>query len=328
VSNLKNRGILASNINLCTIFDENYALQGLTMINSANKYFSGKINWHILALTSKCEVNLEKLNLSSTTIYSLSDIKSVDLPKLSQGRKWSEFCFASGPIFLSFLSSILNDGDILGYVDADCYFFNDINLGLDNFSQDIEIQIHEHRFSNDRIEWLQKSGRFNVGLVIGSVGETFRKCLTRWQKQVIEDSSVDETRGTCGDQKYLDEWPNLYESLQIMKSHGMGVAPWNLNGTVIEKDGYSFFADSDPLIFFHFHGLQIYLLKWRVGIWAPAPGYTFTNSSYLPIYSKYLVDLHQASNTYKNLFKFRKTKFNLKNLISLFFNRNLRFSFF
>lgn len=298
------------------------------MINSANKYFSGKINWHILALTSNCEVNLEKLNLSSTTIYSLSDIKSVDLPKLSQGRKWSEFCFASGPIFLSFLSSILNDGDILGYVDADCYFFNDINLGLDNFSQDIEIQIHEHRFSDDRIEWLQKSGRFNVGLVIGSIGDTFKSCLSRWQMQVVEDSSVDNIRGTCGDQKYLDEWPNLYKTLKIMKSHGMGVAPWNLNGTNIRLKDNEYFADDDRLIFFHFHGLEIYHFKKGFKLWAIAPGYNLKDDSHVPLYLEYLSNLDYYANIYNFFFQVRRKKIGLLKLLRLIRSGDVKLNFF
>lgn len=319
---------MAININLCTIFDENYALQGLTMIDSANEHFSGNINWHILALTSKCEVNLKKLNLSSTTIYSLSDVNSVDLLKLSQSRKWSEFCFASGPIFLSFLSSILIDGDILGYVDADCYFLNDINLGLENFDHGIEIQIHEHRFSDDRIEWLQKSGRFNVGLVIGLVGRTFKKCLTRWQTQVIEDSSVDEIRGTCGDQKYLDEWPSLYESLKIMKSHGMGVAPWNLNNTKVSLKDNIFFVDADILVFYHFHGLCILLFNKFFAFWIAAPGYFFQSSTHYAIYKRYIKSMLKTQIKNQNFFRVRIMKKKPKFILRAILERDLRFQYF
>ena len=298
------------------------------MIDSANEHFSGNINWHILALTLKCEVNLKKLNLSSTTIYSLSDVNSVDLLKLSQSRKWSEFCFASGPIFLSFLSSILKDGEILGYVDADCYFFNDINLGLEEFSNNIEIQIHEHRFSDDRIEWLQKSGRFNVGLVIGVIGETFKTCLSRWRFQVIEDSSVDFIRGTCGDQKYLDEWPNLYKSLGIMKSPGMGVAPWNLNNTQIRNIDNYLFANNYPLIFFHFHGLQIFFLSYKIALWADAPGYVFNNTQHKVIYAEYMKKLHAYAATYKNLFYIRRKSTSIWSFIKLFLRKKINISFF
>jgi hypothetical protein len=298
------------------------------MINSCNEHFSGNINWHILALTSKCEVNLKKLNMSSTKIYSLSEVKSIDLLKLSQGRKWSEFCFASGPIFLSFLSSLLNDGDILGYVDADCYFFNDINLGLEIFSQEVEIQIHEHRFSEDRLEWLQKSGRFNVGLVIGSVGETFKSCLSRWQMQVVEDSSVDVVRGTCGDQKYLDEWPNRYSTLRIMKSHGMGVAPWNINSTKISINGRSVFSNHDPLVFYHFHGLNILFSKFNLIVWSAAPGYSFLKKDFLFLYSRYLHAMYQLSMKHGQLFRIRTIKLNLRTIIYLLFTGNLRIDFF
>ena len=30
-----------------------------------------------------------------------------------------------------------------------------------------------------------------------------------------------------GDQKYLDEWPDLYSSCHIIENMGAGIAPWN-----------------------------------------------------------------------------------------------------
>ncbi|MGO8085215.1 hypothetical protein [Rhizobium leguminosarum] len=30
-----------------------------------------------------------------------------------------------------------------------------------------------------------------------------------------------------GDQKYLDEWPDLYANCHIIEHPGAGVAPWN-----------------------------------------------------------------------------------------------------
>ena len=61
-----------------------------------------------------------------------------------------------------------------------------------------------------------------------------------------------------GDQKYLDEWPDLYPNCHIIQHIGAGVAPWNYAQ-------YSFSSGSDenilvegtPLIFYHFHQFQI-----------------------------------------------------------------------
>ena len=153
--------------------------------------------------------------------------------------------------------------------------------------------------------------------------------------QVVEDSSVDNIRGTCGDQKYLDEWPNLYKTLKIMKSHGMGVAPWNLNRTNIRIQDNEYFADDDRLIFFHFHGLEIYHFKNRFKLWANAPGYNLKDDSHVPLYSEYLSNLDYYANTYSVFFAVRRKKLSLLMLLifqlmwlantHLFWNRRVMF---
>ena len=60
-------------LNICTLFDQRYLLQGITMINSVERYASVKIRWTVLALdkitvdflTSAKHINLEILNLDS-----------------------------------------------------------------------------------------------------------------------------------------------------------------------------------------------------------------------------------------------------------------------
>ena len=298
------------------------------MIKSLELHSSKKITWHVLALTQKCSRILKSLSPQNIKIYELGDIDNFDLISISNNRKWSEFCFASGPIFLNYLASKLKNRTILGYIDADCFFYNDIFLGLNEFSEHCEIQIHEHRFSNDRKEWLSKSGRFNVGLVIGQVGLTFRNCLHRWSNQVVSDSSVDESRGTCGDQKYLDEWPDLYPTLQIMQSHGMGLAPWNLNNTELTRSKDMIYADDSPLVFFHFHGLQIFKMNIFFSIWAPAPGYRFLNNDHLTLYRTYIEFLNRIFFESEEFVRARITNLNLRKSLSLIFRDHIQFSFF
>ena len=314
-------------IHLCTLFDENYAMQGLTMINSVGRYGTHNVIWHVLALSDNCYDALRKSNMN-INLYGIGDILDTNLHEIVTNRKWSEFCYAAGPIFLHFLSNQLSDSHILGYVDSDCFFFNDIMLGLRPFNNDCEIQIHEHRYSLDRLMWLGKSGRFNVGLVIGILGNTYRECLARWRLQVIADSSVNEHKGTCGDQMYLNEWPLLYKSLKIIPSHGIGLAPWNLNSTKISKKDQIFFADNDPLIFYHFHGLEIFYANRWIKIWSSAPGYKFNNKDHIRIYKAYIHKLVKYRNDLEKLFSIRISPINLKKLVRLIATFQLQISFF
>lgn len=270
-------------------------------------------------LTSETREHFDCYFLENVEIYELDDLNNYDLSALRIDRRWSEFCYAAGPIFMDFLANKLKSGEVLGYIDADCFFYNDINLGLLDLNESTQIQIHEHRFSNDRSGWEEKSGRFNVGLVLGLIGIEFRSCLKRWSKQVQKNSSIDFDLGVCGDQKYLDEWPQLYRTLGINEHLGIGVGPWNLNNSHITTLGEIVFVDKFPLIFYHFHGLEIYYMNRFVTIWRAAPGYNLNRNDYYPIYCKYIKSLMGQLNANNNIRYFCNkrisTRLTIKNAI-------------
>jgi len=183
------------------------------------------------------------------------------------------------------------DVDFVGYIDADCFFLDDISLMLREIPIDKDFAIHEHRFSKDRSEWLPRSGRFNVGIVVGRPAESFKKCIANWRLQVLERCDVDMNNGRCGDQTYLNDWPRLFPELHIFNNPGAGVAPWNLNNYVVSEHGGQVYVDDWPVYFFHFHGLQIRYLGNRSALYIAASGY---NLAYIPkeeIYRPYLSSL-------------------------------------
>ncbi len=84
------------------------------------------------------------------------------------------------------------------------------------------------------------------------------RVLDKWRKQCIEWCYARYEDGKFGDQKYLDEWPLLYDNTHILEHPGGGVAPWNL-------DSYRLFTGSNSikgtvhktgsefdLVFYHF----------------------------------------------------------------------------
>ena len=61
-----------------------------------------------------------------------------------------------------------------------------------------------------------------------------------------------------GDQKYLDQWPDKYDSLHILQHLGAGIAPWNYSQYRFGIDNQGLITvDENPLIFYHFHQLQL-----------------------------------------------------------------------
>jgi hypothetical protein len=62
--------------------------------------------------------------------------------------------------------------------------------------------------------------------------------------------------GKFGDQKYLDDWLQRFESVVVLQHKGAGLAPWNAaQYSQAWKEG-RFTVDGAHLIFFHFHGFN------------------------------------------------------------------------
>jgi hypothetical protein len=78
------------------------------------------------------------------------------------------------------------------------------------------------------------SGEINVGWNVYSGGE----------------------EGRFADQKYLDDWPQRFQSVRVLQQKGANLAPWNLANHEITCSLGNVLIDTDPLIFFHFHRLK------------------------------------------------------------------------
>jgi hypothetical protein len=81
------------------------------------------------------------------------------------------------------------------------------------------------------------------------------ECLMKWKDQCIEwcYDSLEDNR--FADQKYLNNWPDLYKDLFEIKIAGSGVAPWNLDKYLKENlEGKAKFKNR--IIFYHFHQLR------------------------------------------------------------------------
>ncbi|ASY20707.1 hypothetical protein A1sIIA65_00200 [Candidatus Planktophila dulcis] len=282
-------------IHLCTLFDSNFLAQGLTLINSVEQNSSGQIHWTILALDSTVSIELRKLSKANISVISFEDFDDKELRSLTGKRPWREICWTSAACLLYFCLNSEKDYDFVGYVDADCFFVADVFEMLSEIPDSKNFAIHEHKFSPDRIEWLPKSGRFNVGVVIGRSGTEFNTCVGVWREQVLLRCDVDMSNGRCGDQTYLNEWPTKYSSLHIFENPGIGLAPWNLNNYQIHSKDEAICIGLNKVYFFHFHGLEFRFLRGFAGIYVPAAGYQIKILPLKEIYKPYVSQLLATS---------------------------------
>lgn len=275
-------------INACTLFDSNFMYQGLTMINSVIKNSKLIINWTVLALDEITFDTLCDLNLPNTSIVNIESLRDEELSGLKNLRNWNELCWTAASCLLSKVVEKSQTGEISVYIDADCFFYGDISKSINELFLRSEITIHAHNFSPDRIHWMKKSGIYNVGLVGGKKGPEFQQCLERWRRQVLNECIVDKDAGKCGDQTYLNEWPDLYSNLSIMDSSHSGLGPWNLNNYNLRSINKVPYNNAEKIIFFHFHAMQIGKINSFFWAFIPAAGYSLNKTNIIHIYKPYI----------------------------------------
>ncbi len=291
------------NVHICTLFSLNYFSRGIAMLESLEKYTKVNYQVHILALDEKTFellMNRKKTNWKVYTVYELHD---TDFLNLLGQRPHKEYCWTAASVFIKFLMEFVDFWDCLLYVDADCFFFDDFKLIMNSWYKDRNILVHEHRFISELRYKISTSGKFNVGIIGFRNSIESRSCVERWRKQCINECVLDPKRGLCGDQTYLDEWPELYGTLQAMSSLGMGTAPWNLSQYRIDYRAGKVLIEQDSLVFYHFHSFElIYWFRLPLLLMRPAsPNYVLPALALKYIYKPYFFKINSSSRYLRKL---------------------------
>jgi hypothetical protein len=113
---------------------------------------------------------------------------------------------------------------------------------------------------------------------------------------VLDVCELNPELGHCGDQGYLNEWPQLYSGLQIMTSPGEGAAPWNIEPLAAKSSDKNILIANQVLSFYHFHALRISFFP-KIPIVASqlAYGYTIPKSVRDLVYKPYLKHLRKIN---------------------------------
>lgn len=238
----------------CTYFDKNYLLLGLTLHRSL-KRFCPDFRLYVLCLDDTAFKLLQRIDDASLVPIRLAELEAWDegLPIAKSNRKLIEYYFTLTPSICLYVLDRFGM-DVVTYVDADVYFYSSPAAIYEELG-DGSILATEHRFSERLLKYAEY-GRFNVQY------ESFRAdgqglaCLRRWREQCQACCTDRLQDGKYADQKYLDEWPGLYDRLVISQLPGVGLASWNIEGRRIEQVDGKVMVDGEPLIFYHFHGFK------------------------------------------------------------------------
>lgn len=248
----------------CTLFDSNYLDKGIAMIHSLSRHLDD-FALYIFAFDRIAYNVLNSMNIPKVKTVLFEDIINDELKEIRMKRSRAEFCWTSTPYIIQY--TLQNyDVDMCTYVDADIYFWNNPSILIEEMeNQNCSVQIVEHRFPDYPLyRRIQKmSGKYCVQFNTFLNNEQGMRVLERWKRQCFECCTSDWRKGNFGDQKYLDDWTEVFEGIQVLENHGGGMAPWNVAKYKFEKEDNCGLVFKDrtsgrayTLVFYHYHDLH------------------------------------------------------------------------
>jgi len=283
--------------NFCTLFDRNYIFRGLAMYESMLKNCKDFELW-ILCMDDIVYQQLLGMNLKQVNLIKLSEFEDKELLAVKSNRNVAEYCWTLSSSLPLHIYKNNPQLELLAYIDADLYFFSSPEPIYQEMG-DRSISIVRHNYSKELAYLEKRSGIYNVSMVIIRNDEEGLKCLRWWRERCLEWCFAYYEDGKLGDQMYLDDWPERFSGIHVVKNKGVNLAPWNFNKYLISKKGDKIFIDEDQLVYCHFHSFKMY----------GDNDFQFYYSSYLIskhdrniIYPPYVVEINKLVNKFKDNF--------------------------
>lgn len=280
--------------NLVTISDYSYLLKGLTLYESISKKTKDFV-LHYLCIDKNSFEHLKKFESETLKVYSSEELtKSDETLNLLSLTNYKYFCWCLASYFTNWLIGRINSP--VCYVDSDIFFYKDLNLLYKEFG-DCDVGIFRHRqFTLDKN---YPEGWFNVGVVYFNNSER-GKSILEWWADAVKFRKYPQL-ATCGDQKYLDEFPKLTNKILIDGNIGHG-APWQWHIYQFTDDGNIIWEGKEQeLIFTHFSQFQdngeTYIPSTMHHIYTPLQSYK-TNIHLKKLYDDYHYEIKKVKEKY------------------------------
>ena len=255
----------------CTLFDSNYLDKGLVMYDSLVNS-SCKFILYILCMDDKCYDVLTDLSLKNVRLIKLEEIEDDELLIAKSKRTRGEYCWTCSSSLILYILLTYKER-ICTYIDADMYFYQDPKILIDEMNkQGASVQIISHRFHPLQKDLETIVGKYCVEFDTFLNDKKGIDVLVNWRKQCLQDCSAKRNGKLWGDQKYQDDWMNLYDCVCEVQHLGGGVAPWNVgNYRWVRKNGNlitlidKFSKKEFNIVFFHYENIQ-YISRYKVNI--------------------------------------------------------------
>ena len=245
----------------CTIMTKSRLYQFLAQVVSLKKIRSGDFRFYVLCVDQEAFEVLNKLNW--TNVHAILDEElGEEVLALKKERRIHEYCWSLKGLWLETIFQKYPEVMRVTFMDSDLYFWDDPELIFKAQGDCSVLLSREEKYSPKwRASFVKKltrlTGEYNSGFISFKRDEMGISCLSWWKEKTLEACRIDPRKGIFGDQRYLNEMPQLFSNICDITTAGVNVGIWNYRKyTFSEKEG-RVFIDKTPLNFYHFSGVRV-----------------------------------------------------------------------
>lgn len=151
--------------------------------------------------------------------------------------------------------------DYIYYIDPDIFFYRTPEL-INEFFGDATVLLTPHtmtpildEFKPSDLEFM-RTGIFNLGFIGVRRDKESDRFLDWWSSRCLELGFNETSSGLFVDQKWMDLSIVYFRNINFTLNPGLNVAYWNLHERSLTYKENLYLVNSEPLIFFHFSGLD------------------------------------------------------------------------
>ena len=240
----------------CTVFDRTYAPRALALYRSLERC-EERFRLFAVCMDGESKALLDRLGLGTLTTLGIDELERSDpgLAATRSSRTAVEYAWTAVPAACRFVLARDPGLGTLTYLDADLFLHSSPQPLHDELGDGSMLLVPHRMALQDELVY----GRFNVGWITVRRDANGLAALDWWRERCLEWCHDRVEPGRFGDQKYLDEWPLLFEGVRVTANAGAGVGPWNQARQRIEVTaGGSPAVDGRPVVFFHHSGLTLH----------------------------------------------------------------------
>jgi hypothetical protein len=232
----------------CTVFDKYYLYQAVALYLSL-KRVSIDFKLYALCLDDISYHIILELNISNLIPVSLDRIMNEEVRGLRERTTYPQFCWACQPLICEYILDEYKF-EMITYLEADSLFFSNPNVLFEEMG-DKSVTLASHNFPEGE-DQSATAGKYITHFNAFKNDECGRKVLNEWKNNCFLYSNDNPPHFRPG-QLLMDDWPDKFDCIHVLKNIGAGVAPWNVESRDLKLLENKLYFGGTPVVFYHFH---------------------------------------------------------------------------